>query len=322
MANDGTGNVYVAVDIVGIWGIEGSGNIEVVAAFNEATAISGYVGDGGIDVSVEFSSSSGAGVIGSGGMSVGINLSGSAAHGTAGSGELALSVLLAGPGVQGSTGEGSMSVAVLVHGQLGHGTIGSGSLGVEVWLDGNGFPAMAGSGVIALGVVFAGNGRTRTITPVQLYTMNARNKSIGKHTVMFSSFAIMDGVLYASGPTGLCRIVAGATDNGVIFNSRIAKTGMDMGTGQVKSITEAYLHLTSSGSFTFTASSESMSGAVTVVDSVPYMHACKVNLPRGTKGRNFGWAVESIAGARLKIAEAEFVVAQSTTRRTRQARGQ
>jgi hypothetical protein len=158
-------------------------------------------------------------------------------------------------------------------------------------------------------LIVDGTGRT-VVYPASMYAaaINSRNSGVTEYglSFTFNAFCLHKGKYYGSKASGI-YLLEGQSDDGTSIGIHIRKEGMDFGSSQLKRATDAYLKLRSEGNYIFTIIADGVETQLTVTDTANGQHTRKINLPRGLKGRELGFALMSSNGTKIDLDELEML---------------
>jgi len=202
------------------------------------------------------------------------------------------------------------------------GTVGSGEGAVGVSGDGGGLHGNAAEGEGQVSITASGEGAAVPTAEVaiagqayQTFAVNLLTGAVTEHSTQFQSRCVLNGQVYAVGPTGLHRI-GGTADAGAPIQVVLAKSGIDAGSRLRKRAIDAYARAAVSGDLDLVVGSELRAGAVVINDSAPHTRSAKANLPKALDGVEHSLTLQTREGAVLHdLFELELLFSVSDRRR-------
>jgi len=155
---------------------------------------------------------------------------------------------------------------------------------------------------------------TDGLLAVSVHVMHAENFAVTEwDNYLFNSFA-SDGIRYlAASDCGIFEL-AGDDDDGSEIEAEIKKVGVDLETFHHKRITDAYIHLHSSGPYRVLSIVNGVQSDYPVTDVQSSLHSHKANLSRGARGSQIGFGYANDEGSDFILEEIAYLI-EATSRR-------
>lgn len=144
--------------------------------------------------------------------------------------------------------------------------------------------------------------------------MNLQKKAVTEYQNFdFNSIDRNKDGIYAANSDGIYILGDSLDDDGDAIVANVEKVGIDYDSPNRKRATDAYLHIQSGGTYTFSSIANLGRSDQVIEDTDTYLHTRKIDLAKGLIGRNLGWALRT-SGVYFELEEIELIVDMGTRR--------